>query len=484
MAINYNPRIVTNGLVLTLDAANPRSIPTDSLISVEILIVGGGGAGSVRDGGAGGAGGVISSSVSISAQSYPIIVGAGGVGVTSIPPVAGEDGQPSSAFGLVAIGGGGGGQAGQQGRSGGSGGGNGGGTSGLASGGLGTAGQGFNGGRALVGPYTGAGGGGAGGPGSNVTVDEVGSNGGPGIQSSISGTAQFYAGGGGGSGITTNGIGGSGVGGNGSGGIATSGAPNTGSGGGSSRNTGGTSGSGGSGVVIIRYYGPQKAAGGTITFAGGYTIHTFTTSGIFVPAKSNNTWKDLSGNGNDGVLVNGPTYSPEQGGCIVFNNTNNYVNIPQNSTINLISTFTASVWVKITNLTDSHEIISKGNGLSGNGDFGWALSYYNVSNTIYFDTHSTSTRYVLVAPFNTSAWKNITVTFNNGTKFIYVDGVQLATATDAHTIGNTSYDFRISESATWPALAGNVSCVTMYNRALSAAEIRQNFNALRGRYGV
>jgi hypothetical protein len=477
MAINYNPRIVTNGLVLTLDAANPRSIPTDSLISVEILIVGGGGAGSVRDGGAGGAGGVISGSVSISAQSYPIIVGAGGVGVTSIPPVAGEDGQPSSAFGLVAFGGGGGGQAGQQGRSGGSGGGNGGGTSGLASGGLGTAGQGFNGGRALVGPYTGAGGGGAGGPGSNVTVDEVGSNGGPGIQSSISGTAQFYAGGGGGSGITTNGIGGSGVGGNGSGGIATSGAPNTGSGGGSSRNTGGTGGSGGSGVVIIRYYGLQKAAGGTITFANGYTIHTFTTSGIFVPAKFNNTWKDLSGNGNDGILVNGPTYGSENNGSMVFNGVSNYANIGTTGLPYGSAAGTLCAWAKTNSISGGYSFILS-YGTSNNSQ----SRFLGILNSSYlFGSYGNDISSANV-PLNT--WFYLVGVYNGTTASMYVNGnlVSGPTTLTWNTVANTAQVGRQTNGIEY--WNGNISNAAIYNRALSTAEVQQNFAALRGRYGI
>ena len=49
-------------------------------------------------------------------------------------------------------------------------------------------------------------------------------------------------------------------------------------GGGGGRNT---SGSGGSGIVIIRYLGSQRGTGGTVTSSGGYTIHTFTSSGTF-----------------------------------------------------------------------------------------------------------------------------------------------------------------------------------------------------------
>jgi hypothetical protein len=55
------------------------------------------------------------------------------------------------------------------------------------------------------------------------------------------------------------------------------------SGGGGSGGNGGSSfgGNGGSGVVIIRYLGSQKGSGGTVTSAGGYTYHTFTSSGSY-----------------------------------------------------------------------------------------------------------------------------------------------------------------------------------------------------------
>jgi hypothetical protein len=43
----------------------------------------------------------------------------------------------------------------------------------------------------------------------------------------------------------------------------------------------GTAGSGGSGILILRYLGAQRGAGGTVTSSGGYTIHTFTTSANF-----------------------------------------------------------------------------------------------------------------------------------------------------------------------------------------------------------
>lgn len=63
----------------------------------------------------------------------------------------------------------------------------------------------------------------------------------------------------------------------------SSGAANTGNGARAPRQTYGVSRPGGSGIVIIRYAGSTKGSGGTITSSGGYTYHTFTSSGTYTP---------------------------------------------------------------------------------------------------------------------------------------------------------------------------------------------------------
>lgn len=219
-----------------------------SISGVEALIVAGGGAGGSRGAGGGGAGGLISlTNQTVTAGTYSVVVGSGGPSHST--NAAGADGGNSSALGSTAIGGGGGGAyngSGIAGRSGGSGGGSGYGNYGNASG---TSGQGNSGGAGGCG-----GGGGAGAAGSPGSDGGYGGNGGAGVQSSITGTALWYAGGGGGSSSNTNGNGGSGVGGAGAwlydGGA---GMANRGGGGGGIYSNGHNSGPGGSGVVVIRY---------------------------------------------------------------------------------------------------------------------------------------------------------------------------------------------------------------------------------------
>lgn len=264
-------------------------------INATVLLVGGGGGGgcSYGDGtGGGGGGGVIEVVKSIPRIStFSVTVGQGG-SEGSGSNMAGFNGGSSVFMDQIAIGGGGGG-AGDlpSGRVGSSGGGGWVGGAGSA-GSNGTPGQGFKGGDGLPGGYNpgggGGGGGGAGGPGSNGGQYNPGGNGGVGKVSIITGTSTFYGGGGGGSAWTgtTASLGGNGGGGSGGsrlGGYgATSGTNGLGGGGGGyASNSGGPGGRGGNGIVIIKYEGTPQATGGSITQVGGFTIHTFTSSGTF-----------------------------------------------------------------------------------------------------------------------------------------------------------------------------------------------------------
>jgi hypothetical protein len=271
--------------------------------TIDFLVVAGGGGGGGSEmsngfgggGGAGGGGGYLASSISVNCGStYPIVVGTGGTAGASCLAGCGS-GQPgstggySSAFGFIAIGGGAG--AGDENTpvniasctNGGSGGGQGGDSGGCA--GIAVIGQGNNG--SIRYSRTGGGGGGAAAAANNNT-------GGSGRQWL---DGNYYAGGGGGGGggnDQTQWLGGVGGGGNGSrsfpgggttgedGGQATAGQACTGGGGGGAGSgylQGGMP--GGSGIVIIRYFGCTRGSGGTISSSGGYTYHRFGANGTY-----------------------------------------------------------------------------------------------------------------------------------------------------------------------------------------------------------
>ena len=310
-----NVTLGTNGQAVSLvyaDANQGWLNYSDALAvgpyTLEYLVVAGGGGGGNWGAGGAGAGGVLVGTTSVTPGiQYSVTVGGGGAAINN-----GTNSSLSSF--AVAIGGGAGSnwQTYGNGQSGGSGGGATWVYSNSTGGyGTGTSGQGYPGGGPITYPnasnHPSAGGGGAGGPGGTPSGSSDGQagSGGTGRLSSIDGTSYYYGGGGGGGmHYGTGGAGGAGGGGgggassgytggpggtggrnNGGAGSATpggSGGTNTGGGGGGGG--GGASpngGAGGSGIVIVRYSGTVRGTGGTITSSGGYTIHTFISSGTF-----------------------------------------------------------------------------------------------------------------------------------------------------------------------------------------------------------
>lgn len=300
--------------------ANPYIPPVPVSYTITYLAVGGGGSGGGGDtsgGGGGGAGGLISSTFNANGSTvYSITVGAGGAAVATgvgngnngaNTIISGSDITTITAYG----GGGGGGIASSDsGPKPANNGGSGGGGSNYNASGAGGIGvypgstyisatrQGYDGGttdgHTSVGlNYPSSGGGGAGGIG-GYPSQTVGGAGGIGVQSSITGTALYYAGGGGGAtyGGGTGGTGGSGVGGNGgtgSGGTAPgAGVDYTGSGGGGQDQSGGSrfSGKGGTGVVILSipttsYSGTYTGSNVVVTTSGSNTILKFSANGTY-----------------------------------------------------------------------------------------------------------------------------------------------------------------------------------------------------------
>jgi hypothetical protein len=485
------PLGVRDGLVLYLDAANARSYPRSgttwfdrrgglSVRAVEVLVVAGGGGGSSGAGGGGGAGGLLAGSISLTSNSaITVTVGNGGTGAGSYP--AGNyspatSGGNSSFSNVIAIGGGSGGGQNDVANSGGSGGGGGGGTNAPPQqvAGIGTAGQG-NSGASGVQNSRGGGGGGSGSAGSVVT-------GGSSTNSSISGTSTAYAGGGGaGTYSITAGNGGGGGAGNGTQGISVRGGDalaNTGSGGGGGggegepqfRTAGG--GNGGSGIVIVRYQGPQRATGGTVTSVDGYTIHTFTTSGTFTPNGENN-----------GTLVNGVGYNSANFGSLVFDGVNDdKVVISSSSSFEFgTGNLTVSGWGYVTSHINFRILAST---RPSNGDYAnaWHIGT-NANGTIFlysnaFNLQSASN----VVPVN--QWFYWTFTRDTGIGKLFVNTIVVASGsvTNNYTLTQIGIgDFPISGAEPW---AGRISQVSIYNRALTAQEIQQNFNATRSRFSI
>ena len=194
---------------------------------------------------------------------------------------------------------------------------------------------------------------------------------------------------------------------------------------------------------------------------------------------SGNAWNDLSGNSNNGTLAGGPTYNAVNGGSFVFNG-NPYVNLPY-LLLSGTGNFTVSVWLKSGGGTSGTLF---GNYPSGNLQIFYATNFigmYLGNSSTYLGTSPWTT----TLPQFTTNWTQVVALRRNvsDTEF-YINGVLVKTGSSSTSIGSVS-NFRIgTNTAGEEGYFGNISQVSVYNIALSASEIAQNFNALRGRYGI
>jgi hypothetical protein len=364
---------------------------------------GGGGGGYRTSAGTSGGGSSAETALTLDVNSnYIVTVGSGGAGNTGVDQ--GGNGGNSSFLTVTSIGGGGGGRQSRGGAIGGSGGGDCG-TGNVANG---TANQGYAGGIGVNGLVQGAaGGGGAGAVGGNTAGTGAGGVGGAGVASTITGTSVTRAGGGGGGGSGAGGTGGAGGGGNGgSGGAGIAGTANTGGGaGGSYGNITGQN--GGSGIVIISYAGAQRMAGGNVTFVGGNTIHTFTSSGYLSALK----------------LVNNSLRFKAS--------TSSYLNRTF-GTPTTQAKWTWSGWVKRGTLGSLVRLMSSGTTAS---DTTTTTVYFSASDTLAFSGGTTNFRVSNQVFRDPAAWYHIVIAVDTTQAveankiLIYVNGVQITFAT-------------------------------------------------------
>jgi hypothetical protein len=201
------------------------------------------------------------------------------------------------------------------------------------------------------------------------------------------------------------------------------------------------------------------------------------------------TWRDLSGFNNNGTLINGPTFSgPGKQASIVFDGVNDECNLGNILfTSSIANNCTFDIWLYNLENRNSRYYLSKGSFASGLGGITFGLTS-TISQRIRFQMESaTSVRspYVeFITP--TGSWYNLTYTYDGTT----IRGYQNSTTSNLYTSSLAGPLLNISS----PIKLGNdtfsgyancyISNFKIYNRTLSQAEITQNFNALRGRYGI
>jgi hypothetical protein len=186
-------------------------------------------------------------------------------------------------------------------------------------------------------------------------------------------------------------------------------------------------------------------------------------------------WYDLSGNNNNGTLTNGPTFNTEKGGSIVFNGTNNYITV-SGTPLNVTS-YTKFVWFKLTSTSTNNNLISASPG---------HFMYFGATTKLYCG-HSDWANYQAfpsVTTFTTETWYNACLTFNTTDGMtLYVNGSLDSTYTTIKTQA-AGGGIEIGSFAASNLLTGNIAQACVYNRSLTQAEITQNYNITKKRFGL
>ena len=193
---------------------------------------------------------------------------------------------------------------------------------------------------------------------------------------------------------------------------------------------------------------------------------------------SGNVWRDLAGS-NNAVLINSVNYILDNKGAFTFNSGNDY--IESSYTAGNISKLTMSAWLNKTNAQTSFPAV-----LVYSNPFGMEI----YPQTIYIDF--TFGDYGAVN-YNINGWQNIVFTFdgtltgNSNRLKIYLNGINQTVSYTGTIPASVNITGKLQVGRRhWSAAQsqGSVSNVSIYNRVLTAQEILQNYNAMKGRYNL
>jgi hypothetical protein len=225
------------------------------------------------------------------------------------------------------------------------------------------------------------------------------------------------------------------------------------------------------------FYGPKIITNGLVLYLDAANRNSYPGSGT--------TWTDLSGNGNNGTLTNGPTFNAANMGSIVFDGTNDYIYRSSLSNFNS-STYTILLWGKFVSVSSSGILFNLGRS-SGDADTEAQL-YYNNSRLVYWD-YAGSIAFNFIqssGTLSTNVYQYLGFTKNSTNGTFYINGYSSGTGTAAFDANISTNDFTIGadirDSINY--VNGNISQFLLYNRVLTASEVLQNYNATKSRFGI
>ena len=223
--------------------------------------------------------------------------------------------------------------------------------------------------------------------------------------------------------------------------------------------------------------GPRIVTNGLVLHLDAGNSRSYTGSGT--------SWSDLSQNSNGGTLTNGPTFSSISSGVVGFDGSNDYINGVHNAQVDLTGNMTAEAWFYISSNTfDWVRVFGKSDAVN-NSNRTYGLWYnIGISAFLYQRYGSSAINAQVTRTVSTNTWYHMVGTSNGTSHVLYLNAEIAASGTAGSTFYSTTTPYTVGFAGFHAPLSGYVSSVRLYNRTLSASEIRQNYHATKGRFGL
>jgi hypothetical protein len=220
-------------------------------------------------------------------------------------------------------------------------------------------------------------------------------------------------------------------------------------------------------------YNPIVPIDGLLTYIDAANLRSYPGTGL--------TAFGLVG-GIGATLVNGVGFNSSNSGSFVFDGTNDHFNGDITSN-NLTGDLSAEVWFNLSATAgDWVRVIGKGD--SGNRTFGF---WYNTNDSVFLYQRvgaSSTVSGVYSIPIQINTWYHVVVTSSGSAHKLYINGVDVQTQTGSGPFYSSSSPLKIGYGEIHTYHNGRIGLYKVYNRAITALEILQNYNATKKRYGL
>jgi hypothetical protein len=210
---------------------------------------------------------------------------------------------------------------------------------------------------------------------------------------------------------------------------------------------------------------------------------------------SGTTWLDKSGRGNNGTLINGPTFSSANLGSIVFDGTNDYVKSTAVNGTGIMNptlygeVISVNIWAQSTSTQGSQYVITTGAYTGTVTGFTFIVNDGGTSGTEFIGIRTSTKAYVYSSNFiSINEWVNVCFTTDGTNMYIYKNGILIGTvlggSVGSGESNNAGLQISGPNNTSGFLFIGSISNTQIYNRSLTSQEVLQNYNATKGRFGL